>query len=164
VRDGLYLFVDGDENEDDDDQWMQVAVNGVSTAGTPCGGAAGITLTTSALPVAVSTVNTPVRTFERMELRLYDDGAGQYWLGARSISGGDVNLQPVIGPLTADGFQLEYLDSLGNEMADLTAIKSIRLTVRGLTDNAVRKNGSGYLGHQQEALATQVLLRNSIRP
>jgi hypothetical protein len=70
----------------------------------------------------------------------------------------------MLGPLTGDGFGLEYLDSNGNPTADLTAIKSIRLTVRGLTDDLVRAGGSGAMGHPEEELVTQVLLRNSIRP
>ena len=71
---------------------------------------------------------------------------------------------PVLGPLTDDGFGLEYLDSSGVATADETAIKSVRLTVRGLTDGAVRAGGMGAMGHPEEELVTQVLLRNSIRP
>ena len=98
-----------------------------------------------------------------MELKLYPD-EGNWWLGARSVSGGEDDLQPVLGPLTADGFLLEYFDNNGDPTVDLRAIRSIRVTVRGLTDDAVRAGGSGAMGHAQEALLTQVLLRNSIRP
>ena len=48
--------------------------------------------------------------------------------------------------------------------ADEKAVKSIRITVRGLTEDAVRAGGFGTMGHPEEALVTQVLLRNSIRP
>ena len=89
---------------------------------------------------------------------------GQWWLGARSISGGDAALTPVLGPLTDDGFALQYFDSTGAVTADLTAIKSIRITMQGLTEDAVRVGGTGAVGHPEETLATQVLLRNSIRP
>jgi hypothetical protein len=66
--------------------------------------------------------------------------------------------------LTSTGFGLVYLDSTGVATADLTAIKSVRLTVRGVTDDAVRAGGSGPMGHPEEQLETQVLLRNSFRP
>jgi prepilin-type N-terminal cleavage/methylation domain-containing protein len=162
TRDDLYLFTDGDPYDDDDDTWTQVDVTAVNPSPTACGaGAPGYILTVAAIP-AVS-VNTPVRLFELMRLELYAED-GEWWMGAQSVSAGEIEAQPMLGPLTGDGFGLEYLDSNGNPTADLTAIKSIRLTVRGLTDDLVRAGGSGAMGHPEEELVTQVLLRNSIRP
>jgi len=163
ARDDLYLFSDGiSVDEDEDDAWVQVSMTNVVYSATACGaGKPGWTLTVAAIPA--TSVNTPIRVFEVMRLELYAD-AGQWWLGARSVSAGEINLQPVLGPLTDDGFALVYLDAAGAPTADLTAIKSVRLTVRGLTDDAVRAGGSGRMGHPEEALTTQVLLRNSIRP
>jgi hypothetical protein len=80
------------------------------------------------------------------------------------VSAGEAAPQPVLGPLTSDGFGLEYMDSTGNVTADLTAIKSVRLRVRGMTEDAVRVHGAGPVGRPEEQLVTQVLLRNSIRP
>ncbi len=160
ASDDLYLFVDGDPDEVDDDAWQQVAVTAVTESGTACGAAAGYILTVAAMPAVP--LNTPVRIFEVMELKLYEAG-GQQWLGARSFSAGE-NIQPVLGPLTDAGFALEYLNSAGVATADMKAVKAIRVTVRGLTEDAVRANGAGALGHPEEALVTQVLLRNSIRP
>jgi prepilin-type N-terminal cleavage/methylation domain-containing protein len=161
ARDDLYLFVDGDTDEDGDDGWLQMAITAVNFSGTACGvGAPGYLLTVAGPPAVA--INTPVRTFELMRLELYVDD-GQWWLGARSVNV-EPDLQPMLGPLTDDGFALEYLNATGAVTADLTAIKSIRLTVRGLTDGGVRAGGSGAMGHPEEALVTQVLLRNSIRP
>ena len=104
-----------------------------------------------------------MRLYEFMRLELKQDG-GQWWLAAGSLSAGEAT-QPVLGPLRAnDGFQLEYLNSAGAPTAALDAITSIRITVRGLTDDAVREYGIGALDNPEETLATQVLLRNSIRP
>jgi prepilin-type N-terminal cleavage/methylation domain-containing protein len=161
ASDDLYLFVDGDENDEKDDVWQQVAVTGVVVSANTCGGAPGFVLTVAALPAVP--VNTPVRFFEVMELKRHQDADGQWWLGARSVSAGEA-IQPVLGPLTSNGFQLAYLNSAGVATGDVRAIKTISVTVRGLTDDAVRANGSGALGHPQEELRTQVLLRNSIRP
>jgi hypothetical protein len=155
----VYLFVDGDVDDDDDDVWLPVVITGV-TAST-CGAEAAFRLATAAVLPAVK-VHTPVRLYEVMELKLHS-ADGEWWLGARSLTAGGA-VQPILGPLTANGFQLEYLNSLGVATADETAIKSIRLTVRGLTEDAVRQGGFGAMGNPEEVLVTQVLLRNSIRP
>jgi prepilin-type N-terminal cleavage/methylation domain-containing protein len=160
TRDSLYIFIDGDPYDDDDDTWSQVDITAVATSA--CGVAEAYRLTAAAIPEV--SVNTPVRLYEVMELSLYAEG-GEWWLGARSVSAGEAAPQPMLGPLTSDGFGLEYVDSTGNDAtADLTAIKSVRLTVRGMTEDAVRANGSGPMGRPEEELVTQVLLRNSIRP
>lgn len=161
ARDSLYLFFDDDPDEDADDTWLQVDITAANFSATACGADPGYVLAVGAIPAVP--VNTPVRLFESMKLELYADG-GEWWLGASSVSGGEIAPQPMLGPLTDDGFELEYLDSDGDPTADKTAIKSIRVTVRGLTDDAVRAGGSGAMGHPEEALVSQVLLRNSIRP
>jgi prepilin-type N-terminal cleavage/methylation domain-containing protein len=168
VRDGLYVFIEGDPDKEQDDQWIQVPINVVITNNV-CPGAvgavAGIRLITPNTPALVGlAVGTPVRVYEVMELKL---GVvdGRSWLTAQSISGGDPAPNPVLGPLTdADGFGLRYFDANGAVTGDVNAIKSIEVTVRGITDEVVRINGSGAMGHPQETLVSQVLLRNSIRP
>jgi prepilin-type N-terminal cleavage/methylation domain-containing protein len=159
ARDDMYLFVDGDPNKATDDAWLQAAVTGVASAVNTCGGNPGMTLTVA--PVPAVPVNTPVRLFEVMELKLHQDG-GEWWLGARSVSAGDA-MQPVLGPLTNNGFQLVYLNGAGVATADAKAVKSIRITVQGLTADAVRSGGYGAMGRPEETLVTQVVLRNSIR-
>jgi hypothetical protein len=108
-------------------------------------------------------VGTPVRFYEVMELKLHQ-ADGKSWLGARSISAGEA-IQPVLGPLVdGNGFQLEYLDAGGAITADRTAIKSIRITIRGISDGAVNAGVEGSLTHVQDSLVTQVTLRNAFRP
>ncbi len=160
ARDGLHLFIDGDPYDDNDDGWSQLNLTGVAS-GNACGGAASWTLTVPAIPAAVP-ANTPVRLFEVMQLQLYADAAGEWWLGARSVL--DAAPVPMLGPLTNNGFVLQYLDSTGVVTGDLTAINSVRLTVRGLTETRVRTGGQAPSARAQDALVTQVLLRNSIRP
>ena len=160
ARDDLHIFIDGDPYDDNDDGWSQLNLTGVA-AGNACGGASSWALTVPAIPAAVP-ANTPVRLYEVMQLQLYADAAGEWWLGAQSVL--DLAPVPILGPLTANGFQLQYLDSTGVATADLTAINSVRLTVRGLTDAPVRTGGQAPVARNQEALVTQVLLRNSVRP
>ena len=166
TRDSLYLFVDGDPDDEDDDAWVRVAITAVTNS--TCGAATAIRLTVAPVAPAVAIpavpAGTPVRVYELMRLDIDPpDAAGEYWLMAESVSGGG-GPQRLLGPLTNNGFQLQYLNSAGNVTATLNAITAIRVTVRGLTDDAVRAGGTGALGHTQEVLATQVLLRNSIRP
>jgi len=108
-------------------------------------------------------VGTPIHTYEVMELKLHV-ADGKSWLGARSISAGEA-IQPVLGPLVdGNGFQLEYLDAAGAITADRTAIKSIRITIRGISDGAVNPGVEGSPTYVQDSLVTQVALRNSFRP
>jgi prepilin-type N-terminal cleavage/methylation domain-containing protein len=166
ATDSIYVFLEGpDPDQEDDDSWIPVRLTSAPATGNVCpGGVAGITLTTDATPSLIGlAVGTPVRIYEVVELSLHVVD-GKSWLGARSVSAGDA-VQPVLGPLLdGTGFELEYLAGDGTETADERAIKSIRVTVRGLTDEVVRVNGSGGWGHPQEVLVSQVLLRNSIRP
>ena len=163
-RDSAFLFVEGSVESGQDATWLPLAITAVSTV-TACPGARGpgMTLTTGVngtLPQVE--VGTPLRIYEVMELRLYRSD-GEYWLGARSVSSGE-NIQPMLGPLMpVGGVGLEYLDAFGGTTSDLTAIKSIGLTMRGLSQGAVNASGDqGPLTRIQEELVTQVALRNAL--
>ncbi|MGH7509806.1 MAG: PilW family protein [Gemmatimonadales bacterium] len=165
ARDSLYVFLDGDPDTDKDDAWLPVAITAVSTT-TACPGTigAGVTLSTpnTASLVGLAT-GTPVRFYEVMEIRLHQ-ADGKSWLGARSVSAGE-SVQPVLGPLAdGDGFLLNYLDAAGGVTADRTAIKSIRVALRGISDGAVHEGIEGTLTRVQEELVSQVTLRNALRP
>ena len=161
ARDDIYVFDDQDPSLTSDDVWQPLVLTGATYNATACNGATpGYVLDAAGMPAVA--VNTPVRTWERMRLELFSD-AGEWWLGARSM---DVEpaLQPILGPLTANGFALRYFDGAGVETAVMAAVKTVEITMRGLSEDAVRRGGTGPLGRVQEDLATQVLLRNSIRP
>jgi hypothetical protein len=80
------------------------------------------------------------------------------------VSAGEA-VQPVLGPLAdGDGFLLNYSDAAGAVTADRTGIKSIRITLRGISDDAVNLGIEGSLTHVQEELVSQVALRNALRP
>jgi prepilin-type N-terminal cleavage/methylation domain-containing protein len=165
VRDSLYVFIEGNPDTDADDGWLPVAITAVSTT-TACPGTigAGITLSTpnTASLLGLAT-GTPLRFFEVMQLKLHA-ADGKSWLGARSVSAGEA-VQPVLGPLAdGDGFLLNYSDAAGAVTADRTGIKSIRITLRGISDDAVNLGIEGSLTHVQEELVSQVALRNALRP
>jgi prepilin-type N-terminal cleavage/methylation domain-containing protein len=131
--------------------WVPVAITSVSTAAR-CPGSMGEGITLG-IPATASLAGTaagaPVRLFELMELRLYQSG-GESWLGMRSIGAGEA-IQPLFGPLSdANGFRLQYLDGSGMPTSNITGIKSIMVTVRGVSNAGV----------EAEELTTQVTLRN----
>ena len=165
TRDGLYVFIDGTDATSTDDVWLQLAVTGASAS--TCGATPAIALTVSPSNTVLQTLpnGTPVRVYEKMQLQLYTDAGGKSWLGARSVNTGEA-IQPVLGPLTSNGLALEYLDASGSITTDLTAIKSIRVTIRGVTDRNINlgSGSSGTLTSVQDSLVTQVVLRNAFRP
>jgi prepilin-type N-terminal cleavage/methylation domain-containing protein len=166
TRDGIYVFIDGDESASVPDSWTKLSVTGVDP-GSTCGAASAIKLTVSpstgtllALPL-----RTPVRIYEEMQLRLYVNG-GKSWLGALSVNSGEA-IQPVLGPLTdAQGLAFQYLDGAGAGTTNLKAIKSIKVTLRGITEQSITKGSgsSGALSNVQDTLYSQVVLRNAFRP
>lgn len=164
TRDSAYVFIEGSADTGEDDAWLPLAITRVSAVA-PCPGAAGpgITLTVPSAPVVAGlAVGTPVRIYEVMQLKLYQS-EGSWWLGARSVSGGEA-MQPVVGPLAeGNGFLLDYLDGRGAPTADLSAIKSIRFTVRGVSAEAVRSGGAEAV-RAEDGLTTQVTLRNASWP
>ena len=168
VRDAGYVFYDLNEDLSTDDTWLPVTITGVNTAST-CGGVAAYSLTIAPTVAQLPgiPVLTPVRIYEVMELSLYSSG-GQMWLGAQSISGGELAPQPLLGPLApaaVDGLKLTYLDNANAVTANVNNVKSIQLTVVGLSNQAIAKHGgSSQTSVVYDTLVTQVSLRNAVRP
>ena len=159
-RDSLLLFVEGDLSRSDDDRWQAVPVTGPAAASACPDGSAALAVPALVPPDAVSvSPAVPVRGFEVMELRLYQSG-GQYWLGSRSVSGGEGQIQPALGPLAADGLRLAYTRADGSAPASLAEVAFVRLVLRGLTDGAVRGAG-GALAVAGDSIAASVELRNA---
>ena len=168
-RDSLFLFVEGNTGISSDDTWARLAVTSVDPAST-CGPdpavAVGVANLAAVVPggLAAIEVGGPVRPFEVMELRLYSSG-GKFWLGARSVSGGELSLQPVLGPLTSNGLELTYFNAAGNPTANPSLVRSIRVAIRGVTDQLIRgPAGTGPPGYVQDSLMTTVSLRNAPIP
>ncbi|HUR93862.1 MAG TPA: prepilin-type N-terminal cleavage/methylation domain-containing protein [Gemmatimonadales bacterium] len=165
-RDAAYVFVQGASITAD--SWLQVVYTALSTANTCPNGNAAYTLTVPAMTAA--TVGTPVRFYEVVELSVYVTD-GKPWLGARSVSAGEVNPQPVLGPLratagTQTGLDFKYYDGTGAETAVLANIKSVQVRIWGETTQRIAGSGGGTASSSfvQDSLVTQVSLRNSFRP
>jgi prepilin-type N-terminal cleavage/methylation domain-containing protein len=168
-RDSLFVFVEGNPGLSSDDSWARLAVTGVDPASV-CGSdpaiAIGVANLAAVVPGGLGAIDVggPVRPFEVMELRLYPSG-GKFWLGARSVSGGELSLQPVLGPLTSNGLELAYFNAAGNPTANRNQVRSIRVAIRGVTDQLIRgPAGTGPTGYIQDSLITTVSLRNAPIP
>lgn len=161
-RDAAYVFIENDEDLSSDDVWQAETISGIG-AGNTCYGQPAVTLNITPSLTAVPADGTPVRTYEVMELSLYDSD-GQFWLGARSVSAGEA-IQPLLGPLTDDGLELSYLDANGDPAATVKDVKSVVLTVRGVTTQGISGAGvTAKRSYVEDSLVSQVSLRNAFRP
>ena len=167
-RDSLLLFVDRNPDKASDDVWVRLPI--ASVAATTCGSLAAIAVNTPAsfinsLPdsqLSSVRVGGPVRTEEVMRLKSYASG-GQQWLGVASLSGGDA-VQPILGPITTNGFSLTYFTGDGTATSTLSAVRMIGIRLIGLTERSVAQGGNtGANAFLQDTLVTRVLLRNSPR-
>lgn len=166
-RDSLLLFVDRDPDTAGDDTWVRLPI--LTVAASTCGTQPAIAVTTpsfiTALPDSLLgsvVVGGPVRTEEVMRLKRFT-ADGQEWVGAMSVSGNDA-VQPVLGPITNNGFTLAYFTGDGTATTTLSAVRMIQVTLIGVTERRVaRIGGSGANQLLQDTLVTTVLLRNAPR-
>jgi len=163
TSDSLLLFVENNPNVASDDSWEAIPITAVNTAST-CGASTATALTTTvASPLANVVLNAPAHVFEVMQIAEVTSG-GENWLGARSVSAGQA-LQPVVGPLAGTGLSFAYFDSLGNTTATAANVRSIRVTLRGVSEDAVRQGGtSSTVQNLQDSVVFQLSVRNSPLP
>lgn len=160
-RDSILLHVEGRLDTGSDDRWIHLPI--LSVGGSSCGGvsalALGTVLDTVQFPPSGFAALAPVRTFEIMQVKLYQSGS-DYWLGARSVSAGET-IQPLTGPLARNGLELTYLDSAGSATTVSENVRSIGITLRALSANPIRSGGGfGSSARRLDSLATLVALRN----
>jgi prepilin-type N-terminal cleavage/methylation domain-containing protein len=162
-RDSVLLFIDNDTESATDDGWKASALAAPAATTCPDGAAAiAYTVTIPADTVAMVALDAVVRTFEVMELKLYQSG-GRNWLGARSVSANELTVQPVLGPLTATGVQFRYLRADGvTTTTDRSLVRSIDVRIVGETDGIV-SNGSSTQLLKQDSLSARIRLRNAPR-
>jgi prepilin-type N-terminal cleavage/methylation domain-containing protein len=160
-RDSLLILADNDPAADSDDVWRAVPVTGAPAKDLGCGRPT-LSIPVTGLDPSGIALGAPVRNTEIMSLQLYPSG-GDYWLGARSVSGGETAPQPVLGPLAAGGFHLEYLDDAGAPVSTSAAVRNLRITLRGITARAVHSaGGTGQgVGRPGDSLVIRFRLSNA---
>jgi hypothetical protein len=93
---------------------------------------------------------------------LYASG-GEYWLGARSVSAGEASMQPILGPLTSSGVEFRFWDGAGAPTTNSGNVKSMTVTLRGLTDQPIVVGANTKMAYVQDTLVSRVVLRNALR-
>jgi prepilin-type N-terminal cleavage/methylation domain-containing protein len=186
ASDDVTIFVDRDVASGADDRWITRDITGITSGTCPAGPwigrawviAVGFLSDGLADPVAPAdiTVGSPVRFTETVEYSLYRDADGRHFLGVESISAGG-GRQPALGPLAANGFQLQYLNGAGHLItcadpcsgtstgsADLAArrsVRAIRIVVAGISDENVALAGGSTPQQLTDSVVTLVTLRNA---
>lgn len=175
ATDSLLIYFDNDPGTSLDDGWYARGIASVGSGTCPAayGSRAGLTLTlasgsTFRAPGQVSPPDSiqpgsPFKTFEVMVYKLYQSN-GRWYLGARSASAGETSLQPVLGPLAAGGFRLDYFDSTGVSTTSVPRnVRMIRVTLIAQSAQGVNATGYGGQALALDSIVTRVALRNAMR-
>ena len=167
TRDSVLLFREGDTLVATDDRWLRAGVTGAGTAACP-DGAPGTRLTVTPAGGTADLegvhAGAPLRTFEMVRYRLYEDGSHAWWLGLQTHSGAWSATTPLAGPLRArDGLRFAFVDAGGLPTGSAPAVRRILLSVRGRSRRAIDVAGR-RAGPFEDSVFTSVSLRNGARP
>ena len=174
VGDSLLLYVEDDPLSSADDVWLHAGITQLNGAQNCPDGSAGTRYTiafpnglgaATAFPLMLT--GAPVRVFEEMVIRSYRSG-GDAWLGMRAVVGGGT-IQPVLGPIadgavSPEGLALTYRDANDAVTAVPANVRTVQVTLRGITDMPVHRDVQGYRATVDTlTLTAQVALRNALR-
>lgn len=107
------------------------------------------------------TVGAPVRGFERVKYRLYQPAGDTSWY--IGFQPGGQTIQPLVGPLLANGLTFSYFNAAGAVTAVRTQVARIDVTVRARSQNAVRRGGQEAARTIVDSITFSVALRNNRR-
>jgi type II secretory pathway pseudopilin PulG len=168
ARDSVLLFREGDSLSASDDRWIRAAV--VATGAARCPDDLPATrlvlrgLAGESGQLDGVTLGAPVRVFEVVRYRLYDDGSHTWWLGQQAFSDGWGATSPVVGPFRPkDGVRFAFVDADGLPTSDRTAVRQVGVTIRGRSARGISAAGR-HPGPYEDSLSIRVYLRNSARP
>lgn len=166
-RDSVLVYRDGDPLSETDDRWVRARVQAVGAASC-ADGSAGTRLTLSLQPggpdLSGVTPGAPLRAFEVVRYRLYEDGSRTWWLGMQSYGAGWSTTSPVAGPLRPrDGLRLAFLDAAGAPAPVATAVRQIRIAATGRSARPIATDGR-RAGPFTDSVTTLVAPRNGARP
>jgi prepilin-type N-terminal cleavage/methylation domain-containing protein len=186
IGDSVLIAYEGDEGTRQDDSWVQgsltAMINGNCPGGTvdPDNGPGRI-LTVAAFMPSVKTGMTPpaanipvsiyaggaIRGFVTVTYGLYQPAGDTSWYIGLQRPGNP--MQPLIGPVLANGLSLAYYDSTGAVLdpanaANRALVERVDMTVRGRTAQPVRRvSGGTVLGAIVDSVTVRVTLRNNKR-
>lgn len=160
-RDSLMIFAAGDSAGGTSPRWEPLPLTGVTVGSCP-DGSPGLDLQTIIDPARLSQSEVlpgaPVRLFEPMESRLYQS-RGDWWLGLRSLTGGG-SIQPVLGPLTVDGFELRFRDGTGAPTTDPARVVALTATFRAATGQPAGPGWRRRSTGSSDSLVVEIVSRN----
>ena len=177
VSDTFVLFLEVEKSTGSDDRWVPMDVTAIDYNST-CGSDPAIALTLASAPlltpggspivVTNHQMGGPLRWMEAVEYGPVQS-SGDWFVGRRSISLGEVSFTPIIGPLnSAAGVGFTYFNAAG---AALTAnasnrinVRSIRISLTTVTEGEVSLAGSTDRDIATLPVVTRVSLRNTLRP
>lgn len=107
------------------------------------------------------TTGAPVRGFERVRYQLYQPSGDTSWYIGFQPAG--QTMQPLVGPVLANGLTFEYFNAAGAVTAVRTQVARIDITVRARTSAAVRSGGQAPRRAIVDSITTSVALRNNRR-
>lgn len=166
--DSVLIFAEGDTTTRGDDGWLSASVTS-TTVGTACPGSQP-SITVGLVGLASSDLSAtqagaPVRTFVPAQILLYQDAAGDWWLGGRRFQKGAGSwgaTQPVLGPLSGTGLALTYADAAGATTNNPLNVARVGITVQSQSsDQVFRSRASGGPVYLLQDLVTQVAVRNN---
>lgn len=163
-RDSLLVFAENNPALESDNAWRTAAVVSVRRGLYCPGPAEGIRIGVAGVVLAGVDNGAPVRAFQVTRMLLYADRAGQHWIGLREWrqnSGWSIT-QPVVGPISANGLNLSYLDSQGHTMTLPERVAMVWMTLTGVSERRWIAL-AGSRGLVQDSLHTLVTLRNRRR-
>lgn len=167
TRDSIFVYYEGDDAVRSDDGWVIGRITAIAAG--VCPDASPAWLLTTALTFNGGLFQTavtgnirfgsPVRGFEPVTYRLYTAADGRPYIGLQE---GSSTIQPIIGPMAANGLTLAYFDSTGAGTVTPARVAMIRMTLRAETQRAFRQlNGS--IARSVDSVTTWVALRNNLR-
>jgi prepilin-type N-terminal cleavage/methylation domain-containing protein len=167
TRDSVFIFREGLVNRASDDRWLRGKIS-ATTAVNCADGSAGTRVGMSGLvggtfvQMDSVTIGAPVRAFETVNYRLYDAGSGIWWLGIRNyINGVWTGTQPIAGPMRPnDGVKFDYYDSTGTVTATAALVRSVGITVRGISTAPIQTAGRP-VGRYSDSMTVRVAIRNN---
>jgi type II secretory pathway pseudopilin PulG len=117
--------------------WVSLPLLGAVSRSACADGTPGLRLPVDgALAARAAAASVAVRVVEWVRYRVYSNADG-WWLGARSLRGGDV-VQPIAGPFAARALAFRFLDGAGAPTADGARIRSMAIAMRTVDDGTER--------------------------
>lgn len=178
ATDGLLIYLDGDPTTRTDDYWVNTTIAAMGGAGATTCPAAGA-VTAAQQPATSITFNgavgfiagtnvanaipmgAPVRGYETVTYSIYQPPGDTLWYIGFQPQGG--TMQPLIGPILANGLSFSYYNAAGAVTATRTQVARIDITVRARTTGAVRRGGQAAAAVIVDSISTSVALRNNRR-